>query len=728
MPSNTTDLWQADGAVDRASQKLGIPYAPRPPQQQAASIVQAALNRQTPTSAGIVALEAATGVGKTLAYLVPCATQAAKAGEKILVSTHTITLGTQILTRDGKIAQEVVAAATGRRPSIAHLRGRRNFLSPSRANALSALLRDDGQPRDVWEPYAAMARVATEASLRASAAQAADIVPADAWDLIDACLIDRLEERFGPIPDKDDLCLVRASSEHEMAAYRLSQHLADSADILVTTHAWTALALAHRTLVKADEPPYHAMIIDEADQWAQAAASVSLIQISLTSFRRSIEATLAASRHIDSPEAITSIGASLLEKADALAERAPREPDSRLPIATDSPALTEIGTIVSAIAALEQAARGHRRHMASAIDGLTEHREDLARLRQAITQQNGDFWQARWVTSRIEGLPSIGIVSRAPGRIMKRLWQPTDARHALARTTILTSATLATPGFSKTSRWIAIEAATGANIENGLIPELCQSIEPKEFGTLRFRFADPAAPIPRVDADSVMAPDAMAYAAAVINTAHAASLSKKGRTLVLVPAYADVERLLPRIPGALGHKRGTSVADILKTYLDTPGCCLITPAAWVGVNLPGHIQNLVIPRLPFPPIAEASNHAGFEMMRETLNKLAQGIGRAIRQASDDATVWFADPRMPIPECITDTTGQLPAQASNPILLAAIPARFRKAFGITPDIAEIGVAFDTRMAATKEGHTPKPWAEKPRRSSAAPKPAAKRKAK
>jgi hypothetical protein len=55
------------------------------------------------------------------------------------------------------------------------------------------------------------------------------------------------------------------------------------------------------------------------------------------------------------------------------------------------------------------------------------------------------------------------VQGRTPGRILKRLWTPHEGSKPLARTIVLTSATLATQGFNEGSRWKAIEIATGAD-------------------------------------------------------------------------------------------------------------------------------------------------------------------------------------------------------------------------------------------------------------------------
>jgi len=56
-------------------------------------------------------------------------------------------------------------------------------------------------------------------------------------------------------------------------------------------------------------------------------------------------------------------------------------------------------------------------------------------------------------------------------------------------------------------------------------------------------------------------------------------------------------------------------------------------------------------------------------------------------------VWFADPRMPIPESVTEETGLMPHRSANAAMLAAIPERFRARFGRDPDAAAIGVIYE-----------------------------------
>jgi len=115
---------------------------------------------------------------------------------------------------------------------------------------------------------------------------------------------------------------------------------------------------------------------------------------------------------------------------------------------------------------------------------------------------------------------------------------------------------------------------------------------------MRVRFADPRAPAQRLDAAGNIPPEALTYSVAVIRAAMDASGATNGRTLVLVPSYADVERLAPLLPAAIAHRQGTPIQKILEAYRATPGCCLSLRVLGRGGSS-RLIQNLVIPRIPF---------------------------------------------------------------------------------------------------------------------------------
>jgi ATP-dependent DNA helicase DinG len=161
----------------------------------------------------------------------------------------------------------------------------------------------------------------------------------------------------------------------------------------------------------------------------------------------------------------------------------------------------------------------------------------------------------------------------------------------------------------------------------------------------------------------MLSPEFISYCASVIAEARSAG----GRCLVLVPAYSDAEQLAPVLPEVLLHRQGSPLKPLLDAYRATENACLVTPAGWVGLDLPGLVQRLVISRLPFPPRVDETGEVFSSALGTMLMKLSQGIGRAIRRPNDVATLWFADPRMPPPGILLDRTLMAPHSLANGIL-------------------------------------------------------------
>src|SRR5579859_7344608 len=101
----------------------GIGGAERPGQVRMARAVQHSIE-----SGEHLAVQAGTGTGKSLAYLVPAARHAVWAGGTVVVSTATIALQRQLIDRDLPRLAEAIAPALGREPVFAILKGRRNYL------------------------------------------------------------------------------------------------------------------------------------------------------------------------------------------------------------------------------------------------------------------------------------------------------------------------------------------------------------------------------------------------------------------------------------------------------------------------------------------------------------------------------------------------------------------------------------------------------------------------
>ena len=73
-------------------------------------------------------VEAGTGIGKTLAYLIPAAMYATETGAQVVVSTNTINLQEQLLNKDFAVVRDVVRQVTGHHLVASQLKGRANYL------------------------------------------------------------------------------------------------------------------------------------------------------------------------------------------------------------------------------------------------------------------------------------------------------------------------------------------------------------------------------------------------------------------------------------------------------------------------------------------------------------------------------------------------------------------------------------------------------------------------
>ena len=122
------DVFGPGGALERA-----LPgYEPRAEQAALAAAVEHALD----VGEHLLA-EAGTGVGKSLAYLVP----ALQSGRRVVVATATKALQEQLLDKDVPVA----AAVAGRRVTVAVLKGRQNYLCRRQLQGFQPFLLAEGR-------------------------------------------------------------------------------------------------------------------------------------------------------------------------------------------------------------------------------------------------------------------------------------------------------------------------------------------------------------------------------------------------------------------------------------------------------------------------------------------------------------------------------------------------------------------------------------------------------
>ena len=116
--SRTTDV-----ADLLAAAVAGVGGTERPGQVRMAQAVQRAVETDEH-----LLVQAGTGTGKSLAYLVPAVVHAFRTGKPVIVATATLALQAQIVDRDMPRLAEALAERLGRRPTYALVKGRRNYV------------------------------------------------------------------------------------------------------------------------------------------------------------------------------------------------------------------------------------------------------------------------------------------------------------------------------------------------------------------------------------------------------------------------------------------------------------------------------------------------------------------------------------------------------------------------------------------------------------------------
>src|SRR5260221_127779 len=228
-------------------------YEDRASQRAMASTIARIYN-----TGGVGLLEAGTGVGKSLGYLVPALRWAAANGERTVVSTNTINLQEQLV---GKDLPFLARALSDQKVRFALLKGWRNYLCLSRLDQASdgaAHLFDDGQAGEL----ASLAQWAA----RTSDGSLADLPTpprAEVWDEVSA---------------EPDVCTrVKCTYFDKCFVYR-ARRAAAEADVIVVNHHLLLPDLAVRRAAQtwkdaAVLPAYGRLVIDEGHHLEDAAAS-----------------------------------------------------------------------------------------------------------------------------------------------------------------------------------------------------------------------------------------------------------------------------------------------------------------------------------------------------------------------------------------------------------------------------------------------------------------------
>lgn len=586
-------------------------------------------------------VQAGTGTGKSLAYLVPAMVHAVDVGERTVVSTATLALQRQVLTKDTPLAADAVERTTGTRPTVALLKGWQNYLCRHRLAG--------GYPDEDVDTLFSAAAATTRARIGESTDQSLGEQ------------VVRLREWAGQTEtgDRDDLvpgvsdrawaqvsvaaaeCLGADCPLHEECFPVLARAAAAEADVVVTNHAMLGIAVAGNPGVL---PEHEVLVVDEAHELAERVRSQGTAALSAAAVAR-VAAT--ARRH-------AGVVVTDLEEAGQNLQLALAElPDGRL---TDGlpPALADALTLLDAacrqvLTDVREAARSANQgggQAAGDAGGVALARTAVADMTEVVERMTSDSVSQRRDVAWVER-PRMGA---EPPRLTLA---PIDVAASVAdalladRVAVLTSATLALGG-----SFNPMAAALGLPLADADWEGLDVGT-PFDYGRQGILYTPTDLPRPGAGVSQAALQEVVMLARASRGgmlglfssrrAAEEAAAMLRERTDLTV--YAQGEDRLPTLVDAFAA--------------DEDACLVGTLSLWQGVDVPGRTCRLVvIDRIPFPrpddPVAQARSEAvtaaggnGFMTVSATHAALllAQGAGRLVRRSDDRGVVAVLDPRL-----------------------------------------------------------------------------------
>ena len=613
-------------------------YEARPPQLAMAAQVEHALARGR-----ALVVEAGTGTGKTLAYLLP----AARSGLKTVVSTATKTLQEQLAEKDVPLLR-----ALGVDAKVAFLKGRQNYLCLLR---FEQFLRNPTfsvrEEAAVFDAIAAWAET-TQTGDRAELSELPENLAS--WRDLSATA----DQCIGARCAHYDRCFV----------FRMRQKAAE-ADVIVVNHHLFFADLALRTSSAGDTgaavlPKYDAVVFDEAHAVEEVATEHFGAQLS--SFRVGELARDALKSLQDHPDRVEALGLAtrLLREGrdffEVAAEAAPErqtDPGRSSRKGGGGPAVQGEGRWALLPGALRPA-EAERQKLAEAIRALGAALsgtgdEQLALLERRCLGLNADlelFSETKRRPDLIHWAESRGghLFLHASPIDVKGLLQ--DKLYDRIGPVVFTSATLAVGGQLQ-----YFAQRIGLSDDSG-------PLFPLETHVLASPFdyqSNAALYLPRQMPD----PQDPAFAEAVAGELRALLPITSGRAFVLFTSLRNMRAvhglLVDELPWQVLLQGDAPKGQLLKRFREKPSVLFASQSFWEGVDVPGEALSLVvIDKLPFASPAEPIVAARIDRLRaegqdpfyryqlpQAALALKQGFGRLIRSATDRGIVAVLDPRM-----------------------------------------------------------------------------------
>ena len=611
-----------------------LPYEYRPGQLEMAKAVERALSEHRH-----LIVEAGTGTGKTLAYLLP----ALRTGQRVIISTGTKALQDQLYFRDIPFLESLLGDLR-----VCYMKGRANYLCRHKLIALRDQPILSGlEEIDQYQQIAAWEQT-TETGDRSEISGLPE--SSVLWHKLDA---------------RSDACLGTNCPDYRRCFITEMRRKALESDIIIVNHHlfFADLAVKQEASGAPDAgvlPEAAAVVFDEAHELEDVASSYFGLSVSNIRFEELARDTDLLLRGKEGAERMPAATQQLRERARMFFAGLPMSGDGRQPFAAREEFLETSGDLYMSVRATLKLMEAEMERLNS-VDEAPGLRKRVARLRSELefllesNASNMVYWLERraYGGSKDESGGRVGIRSQSRTTFLQAT--PIDVSDLLRElvfeaipTVVLTSATLTVQGGFEHMRQRLGLGDTGQGARELVVPSHFR------YGEQALLYLPPNMPDPR---DPEFPEAAAECIRRVLNLS-------RGRAFCLFTSYAQMrdlyERLLPVLDFPILLHGTAPRKALLEEFRITPNAVLFgTSSFWQGVDVQGEaLSCVIIDKLPFAvpndpvvqarmkAIEEAGGKPFFDyQVPSAVLTLKQGFGRLIRSLEDRGVLVLLDPRI-----------------------------------------------------------------------------------